>query len=170
MYIAAFIICSECITSILLVIFDFPNNSDSFFAVGSIISKLIFALLIQIVAMIFLVYYLRKDINVEPIEILVYIILLIINYISVIQFDSIQRMILLDTQNKVLEQQGRYYINQCKITNELWETTRRFRHDIKNQYIVEKELLKRKKYEGIMDIESSNNEFSVVIHIFKNYI
>ena len=49
LYIAIFILFSECITNFLLNTLSFNDNSNDYFVVGSIISKLIFVLLIQIV-------------------------------------------------------------------------------------------------------------------------
>ena len=179
LYIAIFILFSECITNFLLNTLSFNDNSNDYFVVGSIISKLIFVLLIQIVILfnrnsndldmnfglwlgaliipvcsiviMILVYYLRKDIAVGAEDIAIYMVLLLINYVSVVQFDNIQKMIFLDAKNTLLEQQESYYINQCQRTNELWDGTRRFRHDIKNQYIVEQELLNMGKYEELKE-------------------
>lgn len=79
-------------------------------------------------------------------EILLYILFLIINYVSFSMFDDIQQVMLLKNENKLLEQQRGYYLRQCEQVQKLWEDMRDFRHNIKNQYISEQVMLKNKDY------------------------
>lgn len=105
-------------------------------------------LAIPIVTEIILIspYYFNKDFQNSRYEILLYILFLIINYVSFSMFDDIQQVMLLKNENKLLEQQRGYYLRQCEQVQKLWEDMRDFRHNIKNQYISEQVMLKNKDY------------------------
>lgn len=172
-----FISISEAIANVILITSLKTNESEEYFLVGSIISKMVYFLFITIVIvtnkknesvrmdlktwiiimiipicsiiMIVLMYPLTSNRKFGIDSLCIYSILMLINYVAVIQFLNSQKIIYLDIRNKELAQESKYYLNQCELTNEMLESIRRIKHDIKNQYIVDEQLLNNKKYEEL---------------------
>ena len=96
-----------------------------------------------------ILYYLNDGFHENGYEVCVYMLFLLINYMAFSMFDDIQQVMLLKSENKLLEQQRGYYLKQCEQVQQLWENMREFRHNITNQYISERIMLKNKEYEKL---------------------
>lgn len=166
-------------TILYVVIHVLFKVSEGIYMLGSASSKILECLLIRIVLLIkkdknnmemsfrlwasvvvipvvtYIIFMLRYYINGgfynRVGEIIFYSLLLLINYMAFSMFDDIQQVMLLKSENKLLEQQREYYLRQCEQVQKLWENMREFRHNISNQYISEKILLKSGKYDELSE-------------------
>jgi hypothetical protein len=164
---------AELIANVLLLKFTTVGEED-FNLMGSVLSKIIFCVFIRIVmlmgknkndikmnfklwisvlvipfssvVLLLLIYYIRVEDAFDVLDIIIYGIILLINYVSYVQFDNIQKMVYLDMKNKLLEQESDYYVNQYEVTKELWDNIRKIRHDMKNEYIAEELMLQNGNY------------------------
>ena len=85
-------------------------------------------------------------------DLIFYIVILIINYLTVIQYDDVQKMLYLNNRNRMLEEQKVYYIQQYEQTKKMWDLMSNMRHNMKNEYISQSILLKDRKYEKLNEI------------------
>lgn len=83
------------------------------------------------------------------VEVIFYTMFLIINYVAFSMFDDVSQVMLLKSENKILEKQKEYYIKQNEQVFALWESMREFRHNISNQYFSEQTLLREGRYEEL---------------------
>ena len=81
-----------------------------------------------------------------------YAIILVVNYLTVIQYDDVQKMLYLNNKNRLLEEQKIYYVQQYEQTKQSWEMIRSMRHNMKNEYISESILLRNGEYEKLEKI------------------
>lgn len=81
-----------------------------------------------------------------------YSVILIINYLMVIQYDDVQKMLYLNNRNRMLEEQKMYYIQQYEQTKKMWDLMSNMRHNMKNEYISQSILLKDREYEKLNEI------------------
>lgn len=88
-----------------------------------------------------------SDINIY--DVILVCVTMMVDYTAFYLFDNIQRAMYLKNKNELLEQQGKCYLNQCEELYKMWEDLRDFRHNIRNQYVVEETLLNEKKYDQL---------------------
>ena len=81
-----------------------------------------------------------------------YSIILIINYLMIIQYDDVQKMLDLNNRNRMLEEQKIYYIQQYEQTKKMWDLMSSMRHNMKNEYVSQSILLKDKEYEKLENL------------------
>lgn len=115
------------------------------------ISILLIPLLCAFLMVLFVLSNPDKN-NYSYLDIVFYGIVLIINYLTVIQYDDVQKMLYLNNRNLVLEEQKIYYIQQYEQTKKMWDLMSSMRHNMKNEYISQSILLKDKEYEKLSEL------------------
>lgn len=179
LYIESFMMVSELIVNVVLICVVENINKDKYFMLGSTISKMLFFLFLSLVILMgidkenvkidtktwisivlvplcsmimILIFYCKSiDERLGVEDLCFYVSALLINYIAVVQYLNLQKMSYLDNKNKELAQESKYYLNQCELTNDMLENIRTIKHDIKNEYIVDRKLLKDKMYAELDD-------------------
>ena len=68
------------------------------------------------------------------------IIVLMLNYICLYMYNSLSSVYQIKINEALLKQEKSYYLNQCELMKESTEQLRAFRHDMKNQLFVIKEM------------------------------
>lgn len=68
------------------------------------------------------------------------IIVLLLNFICIYMYNSLSSMYQIRMNEVLLKQEKSYYLNQCDLMKESTEQLRAFRHDMKNQLFVIKEM------------------------------
>ena len=68
------------------------------------------------------------------------IIVLMLNFICIYMYNSLSSMYQIRMNEVLLKQEKSYYLNQCELMKESTEQLRAFRHDMKNQLFVIKEM------------------------------
>ena len=115
------------------------------------ISILLIPSLCILLILLFTLSNLDKN-NYSYLDMIFYSIVLIINYLTVIQYDDVQKMLYLNNRNLVLEEQKIYYIQQYEQTKKMWDLMSSMRHNMKNEYISQSILLKDKEYEKLSEL------------------
>lgn len=133
---------------IRVIVLLYRNNNDIKLEYKSFISILVIPVLSII--LIIIIYMMKKDKVFGRYDLTIYASMLVINYITVIQYDNLQRMVYLDNKNKLLEKQSVYYVYQNQETQEMWEKMRSLKHNMKNEYVIQKMLLKDKQYDTLL--------------------
>lgn len=110
----------------------------------------IFAIPFITSAMLLCQYYLYGGFRINKVEIVYCSLMLVINYIAFEMFMDIKQVMSLRHENRLLEEQKKYYIGENKETKQLWEGMRSFKHDVRNRYTYEKILLEEGRYAELM--------------------
>lgn len=171
-------IVAELTANIILILIIGYSSDREFFVLGYVLTKIIYFLLTRIVILVnknknnietqyksffsilvvpitsivlLVSIYMMKPVKVfEVYDIIIYASAMIINYITVVQYDSLQRLMYLDIRNRILEKQSEYYVSQNIQMQELWDKIRNIRHNMKNEYVMNKVLLADGKYGELM--------------------
>lgn len=169
---------AELTANIILILIIGYSNDREFFVLGYVLTKIIYFILTRIVILVnrnnnniemeyksffsilvvpitsivlLVSVYLMKPVKVfEVYDIIIYASAMVINYITVVQYDSLQRLMYLDIRNRILEKQSEYYVSQNIQMQELWDKIRNIRHNMKNEYVMDKVLLADGKYDELM--------------------
>lgn len=169
---------AELTANIILILIIGYSNDREFFVLGYVLTKIIYFILTRIVILVnrnnnniemeyksffsilvvpitsivlLVSVYLMKPVKVfEVYDIIIYASAMVINYITVVQYDSLQRLMYLDIRNRILEKQSEYYVSQNIQIQELWDKIRNIRHNMKNEYVMDKLLLADGKYGELM--------------------
>ena len=72
------------------------------------------------------------------------IIVLALNYVCLYMYDSLSSMYQIKMNEALLNQEKNYYLNQCELMKESTDQLRAFRHDMKNQFFMLKEMCDKK--------------------------
>lgn len=172
-------IVAELTANIILIVIIGYNNDREFFVLGYVLTKIIYFILTRIVILVnknnnsieteyksffsilvvpvtsivlLVSIYIMKPVKVfEVYDIIIYASTLIINYITVVQYDNLHRLMYLDIKNRILEKQSEYYVSQNIQIQELWDKIRNIRHNMKNEYVMDKVLLADGKYGELME-------------------
>lgn len=131
-----------------IVILVSKNKNDT----GTEYKSFLSILIVPAVSMVLLVsIYIMKPVKVfETYDIIIYSSIMIINYITVIQYDNLQKMMELDNKNKLLKNQSAYYVQLNMETQKLWSSIIDIRHNIKNEYAINKTMLEEQKYDELL--------------------
>lgn len=181
-FVTMFQIVAEIVAYIIVTHINSDSDDKMFFMTGFFIAKITFFLLVRIsmhlnrrknifnmenktfisilcvpVLSIILIslfgqIMIRNGQEASQVDFMFYSIILIINYLTVIQYDDVQKMLYLNNKNRLLEEQKIYYIQQYEQTKMSWETIRSLRHNMKNEYISESILLKNGEYEKLAEL------------------
>lgn len=171
-------IVAELTANIILILIIGYSSDREFFVLGYVLTKIIYFLLTRIVILVnknnnnietqyksffsilvvpitsivlLVSIYMMKPVKVfEVYDIIIYASAMVINYITVVQYDSLQRLMYLDIRNRILEKQSEYYVSQNIQMQELWDKIRNIRHNMKNEYVMNKVLLADGKYGELM--------------------
>ncbi len=180
-FVSVFQMIAEFVADIIIVFVNGVGNNQSVYIMGYIISKIIFFIFIRIsihfnkrkneynmgnktfmsilfvpalcifIVGLFVLSSPDKS-NYTYYDVLFYIVILIINYLTVIQYDDVQKMLYLNNRNALLEKQKMYYIQQYEQTKKMWDLMSSMRHNMKNEYISQSILLKDKEYDKLNEL------------------
>lgn len=180
-FVSIFQMVAEFAANIISVSVNGVRNDNTVYIMGYMISKIIFFIFIRVllhfsrrkneysmgkrsfisilfipVLCIFLVGFFVSSNpnrgNYLYFDLIFYIFILIINYLTVIQYDDVQKMLYLNSRNELLEKQKMYYIQQYEQTKKIWDLMSRMRHNMKNEYISQTILLKNKEYDKLKEL------------------
>lgn len=93
-------------------------------------------------------------------------IVLALNYVCLYMYDSLSSMYRIKMNEALLEQEKNYYLNQCELMRESTEQVKSFRHDMKNQFFMLKEMCDNKMYE---DLGAQLSKYAETIDVQKYY-
>lgn len=176
--ISAFQLVAEVLTNAVISFVGGSLEADQAYRIGYMISKIIFFIFIRIaihfskrkteynmgtntfvsivfVPMLTLILTILFEftyldmLDHSSYNVLFYAIILVVNYLTVIQYDDVQKMLYLNNKNRLLEEQKIYYVQQYEQTKQSWEMIRSMRHNMKNEYISESILLRNGEYEKL---------------------
>lgn len=187
---SVFSVISEVLVDIVLKVSMVQN--ENYYIMGYVLSKIVFFLIVRLVnlkkdynndyllenstlisiivipilsSVIVILYYLsRNPSNVAIIDVIFYGVVFVINYINVIQYENVQKMLKLQKKNELLVEQKKSYLFQYEQNQKNMDSIMRIKHNIKNDYIRQKIMLDNKDYDGLMELyrQKVNNVESVV--------
>lgn len=200
-----FSVISEALVAFVLNLF--VKSKDKYYIMGYVLSKLVFLFIIRLVCLkkqyisdyaignkifisivsipmlsfaIFVLYDRLRNVSVfSTNDAIFYILILVINYINVIQYENVQEMLRLQKNNELLKEQKKSYLYQYEQNQKNVESIKKIKHNIKNDYISEMIMLENKEYdklqalykqkvdsvENISSISNSgNNVFDTIIN------
>lgn len=171
-------IVAELMANLLLIVAIGYGEDREFFVLGYVLTKIIYFIFTRIVILVsknkndmeteyksFLSIlivpiasvvlsvsiYIMKPVKVfEIYDIIIYASVMIINYITVIQYDNLQKMMELDSKNRLMEYQSANYVQINMETQKLWSNIISIRHNMKNEYVMNKMLLEDEKYDELL--------------------
>lgn len=94
------------------------------------------------------------------------IIVLALNYVCLYMYDSLSSMYQIKMNEALLNQEKNYYLNQCELMKESTDQLRAFRHDMKNQFFMLKEMCDNKMYG---DLSTHLEKYVETIEVQKCY-
>ena len=94
------------------------------------------------------------------------IIVLALNYICLYMYDSLSSMYQIKMNEALLKQEKNYYLNQCELMKESTDQLKAFRHDMKNQFFMLKEMCDNKMYS---ELNTHLEKYAETIEVQKCY-
>lgn len=137
-------------------------NNDYLLENSTLISIIVIPILSSVIVILY--YLSRNPSNVAIIDVIFYGVVFVINYINVIQYENVQKMLKLQKKNELLVEQKKSYLFQYEQNQKNMDSIMRIKHNIKNDYIRQKIMLDNKDYDGLMELyrQKVNNVESVV--------
>lgn len=96
------------------------------------------------------------------------ILILIINIFTYYIYDKAKENMSKKLREEILEKQCEYYISQYNESQEWWQELRRFRHDMKQHYLLEKAYLEAGDYAAMLKYCNENLDFVNRSHVVSN--
>lgn len=175
---------SEFVVGVSLVFMGHPSEEKESYILGYVISKIVFLIIVRCalnisskknenisniksyasillipmlhIAICIMIYYSKQDeMDFSYIEVILYSIVLLVNYIAVIQYEDLQKMMRLESQNELLKNQNEHYIKQYNMSKDNWENIIKIRHNLKNEYTTQIIMLNEKKYDDLLQLYKS---------------
>ena len=156
---SVFSVISEVLVDIVLKVSMVQN--ENYYIMGYVLSKIVFFLIVRLVnlkkdynndyllenstlisiivipilsSVIVILYYLsRNPSNVAIIDVIFYGVVFVINYINVIQYENVQKMLKLQKKNELLVEQKKSYLFQYEQNQKNMDSIMRIKHNIKNE-------------------------------------
>ena len=138
------------------------NNNDYLMANMTLMSIIAIPVLSCVIILLFYHSRIAGDVSVD--DVLFYSLLFLINYINVIQYENVQKMLKLQKKNELLVEQKKSYLFQYEQNQKNMDSIMRIKHNIKNDYMRQKIMLDNKDYDGLKELyrQKVNNVESVV--------
>ena len=138
------------------------NNNDYLMANMTLMSIIAIPVLSCVIILLFYHSRIAGDVSVD--DVLFYSLLFLINYINVIQYENVQKMLKLQRNNELLMEQKKSYLFQYEQNQKNMDSIMRIKHNIKNDYMRQKIMLDNKDYDGLKELyrQKVNNVESVV--------
>lgn len=155
---------SKILFLLVLRIIKLRNKSKDDSLMGSKTLMSIVAIPVLSIIMIVLCYDLKLASDISIKDVLFCSIIFLINYINIIQYENVQKMLKLQRNNELLMEQKKSYLFQYEQNQKNMDSIMRIKHNIKNDYIRQKIMLDNKDYDGLMELyrQKVNNVESVV--------
>lgn len=102
------------------------------------------------VSTMYLEYNIIMSENISRVHVCISIItVLLLNFICLYMYNSLSSLYQAKMNEALLKQEKSYYLNQCELMKESTDQLKAFRHDMKNQFFMFKEMCDKKMYDEL---------------------